>query len=207
MARLVEPAAKLATARPVSPETASHSLGTVPGRRRLAKPFTLTLTDPAFSFARQQAKIDAEAARDGFYLLHTSAPAASVDATATIVAAKSRPRLEQAFRCPKSEDLEVRSIHPRLPGRGRGSVFLCTLAQDVQRPMHQKLVPLSFHDHDRPAAAAARTSAVAKADVSPTANANASSRTTADGLPPPISRTLTSPRSPATPCASPMPCR
>jgi hypothetical protein len=157
--------------------------GAVLGRRKVAKHFTLTITDAAFSFARDQAKIDAEAALDGFYVLRTSVPAANLDATASVLAYKSLAQVEHAFRCLKSEDLEVRPIHHRLAGRVRAHVFLCMLAYYVQWHMHQKLAPLLFQDHDRPAAAAARTSAVAKADVSPAAKAKASSRTTADGLP------------------------
>jgi hypothetical protein len=157
--------------------------GAVLGRRKVAKHFTLTITDAAFSFARDQAKIDAEAALDGFYVLRTSVPAVNLDATATVLAYKSLAQVEHAFRCLKSEDLEVRPIHHRLAGRVRAHVFLCMLAYSVQWHMHQKLAPLLFQDHDRPAAAAARTSAVAKADVSPAAKAKASSRTTADGLP------------------------
>lgn len=154
--------------------------GAVLGRRKVAKHFTLTITDAAFSFARDQAKIDAEAALDGFYVLRTSVPAANLDATASVLAYKSLAQVEHAFRCLKSEDLEVRPIHHRLAGRVRAHVFLCMLAYYVQWHMHQKLAPLLFQDHDRPAA---RTSAVAKADVSPAAKAKASSRTTADGLP------------------------
>jgi hypothetical protein len=157
--------------------------GAVLGRRKVAKHFTLTITDAAFSFARDQAKIDAEAALDGFYVLRTSVPAANLDATASVLAYKSLAQVEHAFRCLKSEDLEVRPIHHRLAGRVRAHVFLCMLAYYVQWHMHQKLAPLLFQDHDRPAAAAARTSAVAKADVSPAAKAKASSRTTADSLP------------------------
>ena len=155
--------------------------GAVLGRRKVAKHFTLTITDAAFSFARDQAKIDAEAALDGFYVLRTSVPAANLDATATVLAYKSLAQVEHAFRCLKSEDLEVRPIHHRLAGRVRAHVFLCMLAYYVQWHIHQKLAPLLFQDHDRPAAAAARTSAVAKADVSPAAKA--ASRTTADRLP------------------------
>jgi hypothetical protein len=154
--------------------------GAVLGRRKVAKHFTLTVTDAAFSFARDQARIGAEAALDGFYVLRTSAPAAHLDATASVLAYKSLAQVEHAFRCLKSEDLEVRPVHHRLAGRVRAHVFLCMLAYYVQWHMHQKLAPLLFQDHDRPAA---RTSAVAKADVSPAAKAKASSRTTADGLP------------------------
>ena len=132
--------------------------GAVLGRRKVAKHFTLTITDAAFSFARNQAKIDAEAALDGFYVLRTSVPAANLDATASVLAYKSLAQVEHAFRCLKSEDLEVRPIHHRLAGRVRAHVFLCMLAYYVQWHMHQKLAPLLFQDHDRPAAAAARTS-------------------------------------------------
>ena len=55
------------------------------------------------------------------------------------------------------------------------------LAYYVMFHMRQALAPMLFDDHDRDAAAAARTSPVAAAKVSAAAKRKAASRTTADG--------------------------
>jgi hypothetical protein len=64
-------------------------VGAVLGRRKVAKHFQITITDSAFSFARDQAAIAREAALDGFYVLRTSLPAGALDAGATVLASKS----------------------------------------------------------------------------------------------------------------------
>lgn len=158
-------------------------VGAVLGRRKVAKHFGLTITDDALTFARDEVAIAAEAALDGFYVLRTSVPADALDAPATILAYKSLAQVERAFRALKSVDLEVRPIHHRLAGRVRAHVFLCLLAYYLVWHLRRALAPLLFEDHDRAAAAAARSSPVAAARVSPAAAAKASSRHTAEGQP------------------------
>ena len=158
-------------------------VGAVLGRRKVAKHFQITITDSAFSCARDQAAIAREAALDGFYVLRTSLPAAALDAGATVLAYKSLAGVERAFRSLKTVDLEVRPVHHRLAGRVRAHVFLCMLAYHVTWHMRQALAPLLFEDHDRAAAAMARPSPVAAARVSPAAAAKAAKRRTAEGQP------------------------
>jgi hypothetical protein len=164
-------------------------VGAVLGRRKVAKHFTLTITEDTLAFARNEAAIAAEAALDGFYVLRTSVPAEALDAGATVLAYKSLARVERAFRALKSIDLEVRPVHHRLAGRVRAHVFLCMLAYYVAWHMRRTLAPLLFEDHDRPAAAS-RTSPVAAAQVSPAARAKARTRKTEDGAPVHSFRTL-----------------
>jgi Transposase DDE domain len=158
-------------------------VGAVLGRRKVAKHFQITITDSAFSFARDQAAIAREAALDGFYVLRTSLPAGALDAGATVLAYKSLAGVERAFRSLKTVDLEVRPVHHRLAGRVRAHVFLCMLAYHVTWHMRQALAQLLFEDHDRAAAAMARPSPVAAARVSPAAAAKAAKRRTAEGQP------------------------
>ena len=160
------------------------------GRRKVAKHFRLTITEETFDFARDAAAIAREAALDGFYVLRTSVPAATLDAAATVLAYKSLARVERAFRSLKSIDLEVRPVHHRLAGRVRAHVFLCMLAYYVAWHMRRRLASLLFEDHDRPAAAVSRTSPVAAAQVSPAARAKARARETDDGEPVHSFRTL-----------------
>jgi hypothetical protein len=165
-------------------------VGAVLGRRKVAKHFNLTITEDTLAFARTEEAIAAEAALDGFYVLRTSVPAATLDAAATVLAYKGLARVERAFRSLKSIDLGVRPVYHRLAGRVRAHVFLCMLAYYVAWHMRRELAPLLFEDHDRPAAAATRTSPVAVAQVSPAARAKARARKTDDGSPVHSFRTL-----------------
>jgi hypothetical protein len=165
-------------------------IGAVLARRKVAKHFKLTITEETLSFVRDAEAIVAEAALDGFYVLRTSVPAATLDAAATVLAYKSLARVERAFRSLKSIDLGVRPVHHRLAGRVRAHVFLCMLAYYLAWHMRRELAPLLFEDHDRPAAAATRTSPVAVAQVSPAARAKARARKTDDGEPVHSFRTL-----------------
>jgi transposase len=164
-------------------------VGAVLGRRKMAKHFGLTITDTALAFARADAAIAREAALDGFYLLRTSLPTETLDAGATVLAYKALAHIERAFRSLKAVDLEVRPVHHRRAGRVRAHVFLCLLAYHVQWHMRQALAPILFDDHDRPAAATARSSPVAAAQISPAA-AKAQARRTAEGQPVHSWRTL-----------------
>src|SRR6185295_12868667 len=165
-------------------------VGAVLGRRKVAKHFGLTITDEGLRFVRDEAAIAREAALDGFYVVRTSMPAASLDAAATVLAYKSLAQVERAFRSLKTVDLEVRPIHHRLAGRVRAHVFLCMLAHYVQWHLRRALAPLLFDDHDREAALAQRASPVAVARVSPAAAAKARTRRTDDDRPVHSFRTL-----------------
>jgi hypothetical protein len=158
-------------------------VGAVLGRRKMAKHFTVTITDTSLDFSRNEPAIAREASLDGFYVLRTSVPAEALDATATVLAYKSLSGVERAFRSLKSIDLEVRPVHHRLAGRVRAHVFLCMLAYHLVWQMRRALAPLLFEDHDRATAAAARSSPVAAARVSPAAAAKAATKRTADGQP------------------------
>ena len=157
--------------------------GALLGKRRMAKHFELTTTDTSFSFARNEASIQKEAALDGFYVLRTSVPAGAQDTAAVVSAYKSLAHVERAFRSVKTVDLEVRPIHHRLAGRVRAHVFLCMLAYYVVWHMRQALVPLLFEDHNKDGPSPPPKSPV-------TAKAKAASRKTADGLPVHSFRTL-----------------
>ena len=184
-------AATIRARNPLRGEAAiALKVGAVLGRRKVAKHFTLTITEDSLAFARDEAAIAAEAALDGFYVLRTSVEAKDLDSGATVLAYKSLAHVERAFRSLKSIDLEVRPVHHRLAGRVRAHVFLCMLAHHVQWHLHRKLAPLLFEDHDRPAAAATRTSPVAAAEVSPATRAKVRRRKSDDGEPLHSFRTL-----------------
>ena len=164
--------------------------GAVLGKRKMAKHFELAIADTAFSFARNEASIQKEAALDGFYVLRTNAPAEMLDTAAVVSTYKSLAQVERAFRSVKTVDLDVRPVHHRLAARVRAHVFLCMLAYYVVWHMRKALAPLLFDDHDKESARKGRSSPVAPARVSAAAKAKAASRKTADGLPVHSFRTL-----------------
>ena len=165
-------------------------VGAVLGKRKMAKHFELAITGTSFSFARNEASIQKEAALDGFYVLRTSVPAETLDAAAVVSTYKSLAQVERAFRSMKTVVLDVRPIHHRLAGRVRAHVFLCMLAYYVVWHMRERLAPLLFDDHDKENARKGRASPVAPAKVSAAAHAKAASRKTAGGLPVHSFRTL-----------------
>jgi len=103
--------------------------GAVLGKRKMAKHVELAIADASFSFARNEASIQKEAALDGFYVLRTSVPAETLGTAAVVSTYKSLAHVERAFRSIKTVDLDVRPVHHRLAGRVRAHVFLCMLAQ------------------------------------------------------------------------------
>lgn len=166
------------------------AVGAVIEKHKMRKHFDLTITDTSFRFARKTEAIEAEAATDGIYIVRTSLGAEVLDDAAAVRSYKSLSRVERAFRCIKTVDLQVRPIHHWLAGRVRAHVFLCMLAYYVEWHMRQKLAPLLFDDTDKEAAEAARESPVAKAQRSPEAIKKQTTGLTKDGLPVHSFRTL-----------------
>jgi hypothetical protein len=166
------------------------AVGKVIGRRKVAKHFDLTITDGSLSFTRDHAAIAKEGALDGFYVLRTNVPAEAINAADTVRAYKSLARVERAFRCIKTTDLDIRPVYHWVSPRVRAHVFLCMLAYYLEWHMRQALAPMLFDDHDRAAGEALRSSPVAKAKPSPAAKRKAGKKQTDDGLPVHSFRTL-----------------
>ena len=158
-------------------------VGKTLNRFKVGKHFILTITEHAFEYERDTARITAEAALDGFYVIRTSVPADALDAEGTVRAYKGLSRAERAFRCLKTVDLKVRPIHHRLADRVRAHVFLCTLAYYVEWHMREALAPILFDDDDRAGGEALRNSVVAPARRSPRANRKAAAKRTQDDYP------------------------
>ena len=117
-------------------------VGKVLGKYKVGKHFVLDIGDEHFRYRRDEEKIAAEAALDGFYCVRTSVPAEALTSESAVRAYKSLARVERAFRCFKTIDLNVRPIHHRLDDRIRAHVFLCMLAYYVEWHMRQKLAPI-----------------------------------------------------------------
>jgi hypothetical protein len=160
-----------------------QALGAILDRHKVGKHFITTIADAAFSFERDTAAIQAEAALDGVYVVRTNLPAEHTDAAGVVRAYKSLAWVERAFRSLKTVDLELRPVFHWTAPRVRAHVLLCMLAYYLEWHMRQWLAPLLFDDHDSATRDARRTSAVAKAVASPAARAKAARKRTdpADG--------------------------
>jgi len=158
-------------------------VGAVIGQHKMAKHFTLDIGDSSFSFSRKQEQIAAEAATDGLYVVRTSLAVETLDDSSTVRSYKSLARVERAFRCLKTVDLQIRPIHHWLADRVRAHVFLCMLAYYIEWHMRQRLAPMLYDDTDKEIAEALRPSVVAKAQRSPTAVTKQTTGRTEDGLP------------------------
>lgn len=157
--------------------------GAVLNHYKMAKHFTLTITDDQFAFARNDVTIEAESRLDGIYVIRTNVPAETLSASDVVRSYKDLSHAERAFRSLKTVDLEIRPIHHRLADRVRAHVLLCMLAYYVEWHMRQALAPVLFDDHRRDDAAAERASVVAPAQRSEAARRKAARKRTDDGLP------------------------
>jgi hypothetical protein len=162
-----------------------QAVGAVLGKRKMAKHFTINITDEAFGFAQNQAAIAAEAALDGVYVVRTNLPERQYAAADAVRAYKSLAEVEQAFRSLKTVDLELRPVFHWTAPRVRAHVLLCMLAYYLEWHMRRSLAPMLFDEHDPAERDAQRASPVVKATPSPaTRRKTARKRTeSADGEP------------------------
>ncbi len=153
--------------------------GKVISKYKTAKHFAVVITDASLTVTRDQAKIDEEAALDGFYVLRTPVPASQLDAPAVVTAYKNLKYVERDFRSIKSHDLDLRPACHRLEERVRAHVLICMLACYLTWHLRQAWAPLTCTDELPPQ----QDNPVAPARRSPAAQAKASARRDAAGRP------------------------
>jgi hypothetical protein len=153
--------------------------GKVISRYKTAKHFSIVITDTSLAVTRDQAKIDEEAALDGFYVLRTPVPASQLDGPSVVTAYKNLKYVERDFRHIKADDLDLRPIWHRLEERVKAHVLICMLACYLTWHLRRAWAPLTFTDEHPPAA----SNPVAPARRSPDAQAKASGQHDAAGQP------------------------
>ena len=146
-------------------------------KHKVGKHLVVQIGQGSISWHRDQAKIDAEAALDGIYVIRTSVPATTLDAPATVAAYKHLALVERDFRHIKADDLDLRPIWHRLADRVRGHVLVCMLACYLAWHLRKAWAPLTFTDEHPPV----RADPVAPARRSPAAQAKAARKTDASG--------------------------
>jgi hypothetical protein len=157
-------------------------VGKVLNKYKVGKHFELDIQDAAFAFSVSEARIAAEAALDGLYVIRTSASEADMSAEAAVLNYKRLAEVERAFRTLKGVDLQVRPIRHRLEERVKAHIFLSMLAYYVQWHLAEVWKPLLFAD-EMPPVAARQRDPVAPARRSEGALAKAHSRRLPDGAP------------------------
>lgn len=157
-------------------------VGKMVNRYKMAKHFLLEIADDAFSFQRDEAKIAAEAALDGIYVLRTSLAEETLEGPEVVSSYKALENVERAFRG-FNTDLDIRPIRHRTEERVRAHVFLRMLSYYVSFHMQAQLAPMLFKDDDKQAAEAARTSPVAPALRSTRALRKIATKRTEEGAP------------------------
>ena len=151
-------------------------------RRKVAKHFTVQITDDSIRYARDQDSIAAEAKLDGIYVVRTSVGPGHLDSGEAVSSYKALAQVERAFRA-FNTDLDIRPIRHRTEDRVRAHVFLRMLSYYLSWHLQARLAPLLFTDDDKAAASVARPSPVAPAARSPRALAKAATKHTPGDLP------------------------
>lgn len=157
------------------------AVGAVVNSRKVAKHFAIEIGEDRFAFQRRVGQIEQEAHLDGIYVIRTSVPVEQLDAMEAVQVYKDLSRVERAFRCLKTTDLDIRPIRHWTADRVRAHVFLCMLAYHVEWHLRDALAPLLFHDTELAAAKAERSSPVISAVPSHAAKAKKATKRSADG--------------------------
>jgi hypothetical protein len=177
---LLEPIAAAVTAgRLAGADKIGVRVGKVINRYKMAKHFTLDISDTALGYTRNGPAIAAEAALDGIYIVRTSLNTDRLDAAAVVDAYKGLKVVEAEFRSLKTIDLDLRPIRHWTDQRVRAHVFICMLAAYLVWHLRQAWAPICFTDENPPT----RTNPVTPARRSTDAATKASTKRTNNNLP------------------------
>ena len=156
-------------------------VGKVINKFKVAKHFVLKITNKRFSYEIDAARVAAEAALDGVYVIRTNVPRKKLTKERAVLAYKQLTSVERAFRSLKTVDLHIRPIFHWSDDRVRAHIFLCMLAYYVEYHMLEAWRPLLFSDEE--ARIHTRRDPVAPATRSDSALKKVQSRQRSDGEP------------------------
>ena len=173
---------KKGKSRPMTDAQIGLKVGKAVNHYKVAKHFTIHISDGHFSFTRNQQSIEQEQALDGIYVIRTSEPAESWPADDAVRGYKRLSLVERAFRCLKGVDLKVRPIWLRKPEHVKAHIFLCVLAYYVEWHLQNAWKELLFADEELDKTRDSRD-AVLPPEPSASVLAKKQSHKTQDGLP------------------------
>jgi Transposase DDE domain len=171
--------ASVAAGRLKDPDKIGVRVGKVIGKHKVGKHFTREINDGGFAYRRDEAKIAAEAALDGIYVIRTTVTADVADAPGVVRLYKNLKYVERDFRTIKIDDLDARPIRHYLAGRVEAHMLICMLAAYVTWHLREIFASLTFTDENIPVPA----DPVAPAVRSPQAARKDAVKQTADKLP------------------------
>jgi hypothetical protein len=131
-------------------DTIGLKVGTLINKYKMAKHFTITITDHRLRTARNQEQIDAEAALDGIYVIRTTVPTAELDAPGVVGAYKQLAGVERDFRTLKIDDLDLRPVRHWREDRVRAHVLICMLAAYLVWHLRRAWAELTYTDQHKP---------------------------------------------------------
>lgn len=170
------------TQTPLTDAEIGLKAGRVVNHFKVAKHFRLTIRDGHLSFEHDETSILRESEMDGIYVIRTNQGEDLLSADDAVRTYKSLAQVEQAFRCLKQTDLQIRPIRHRTEDHVRAHIFLCMLAYYVDWHLRRALAPILFEDEELDEDRWTRHP-VAKAEPSRSAAAKKTQRLTPDGLP------------------------
>jgi hypothetical protein len=155
------------------------AVGKIIDKYKMGKHFTLDIGPESLAWRRNQARIEAEAALDGIYVIRTNVSTDTLDPAGVVLAYKNLAGLERDWRNIKTDDLDLRPVHHYLTGRVEAHLLICMLAQYLTWHLRRAWAPLTFTDEAPPT----RDNPVAAAERSDQATTKARSRTNTDHNP------------------------
>jgi transposase len=170
------------TKTPMTADEIGVKVGKIINHHKMGKHFILTINNNRLSFERNEESIKREADLDGIYIIRTSEKQHTLSAQDTVRTYKSLGQVEQAFRCIKSIDLQVRPICHRTEDHVRAHIFLCMLSYYVHWHMRKALSSVLFQDDELDEARWTRDP-VTKAESSESVRAKKRTKVTTDGWP------------------------
>ncbi len=123
-------------------------VGKIINKFKVGKYFELNISEDQFNYERKKEVIEQEEKLEGIYIIRTSISSAEMDSKSTVKNYKSLSKVEEAFRCYKTIDLNVRPIYHYKDERVKGHIFLCMLAYYVEWHMKEKLKSMLFEDEE-----------------------------------------------------------
>src|SRR5712675_532680 len=164
--------ARVAAGRLAGADKIGVAVGKQINKHKMGKHFHYTITDTGLAIQRRHDKINAEAARDGIYVLPTTVHADQLVAAGVVIGYKNLAHIERDFRTIKVDDLDLRPIHHRLDDRVKAHVLICMLACYLVWHLRKAWAPMTFTDEHPPQ----RDNPVAPAQRSTHADAKASTQ-------------------------------
>ncbi len=123
-------------------------VGKIINKFKVGKYFELNISEEEFNYEIKKEVIEQEEKLDGIYIIRTSILSEEMDGKSAVKNYKSLSKVEEAFRCYKTIDLNVRPIYHYKDERVKAHIFLCMLAYYVEWHMKEKLKSMLFEDEE-----------------------------------------------------------